>query len=287
MIWVLTLLKLGGVSASDIVVHAIDGVRKSHIARLRSLGIDVVTVAPFDDRLPFANKLRQLTSAALDVDVAVLCDCDLAFSSDPSGLVPSTAIGAKIVDAGFPVYSVWTAAATIAGLDPASLQLGRAPQSLYWTYANNLNGGFLTLPRDMMAVLARAWPRWLEWVIEHGRGAWPLGQGQIRFGHKFRHHAFQISLGLCIAELELPVVHLPNEVNFTTMFPPIDWGAADPLVLHYHRGLTKEGLLRATGVDYIDRAIDAVNAVLTTEESGDLLADARAQWAGSLGGVSL
>lgn len=272
LVWVLSLLHLGGQRPEDLVVHAVDGVPDDHVELLRSLGVEVVPVAPFDPRSPFGNKLRQLTSTAFDgVDVAVLCDCDLAFSDDMTSLVPQEGIGAKVVDAGFPAYNVWVRLVRLAGL-PETPPLARATQTMRWTALHNLNGGLLTVPVDQLPVLAEAWPRWLWWVLDHAEG----------FGRKVTHHAFQISFGLTVAELDLPVTIIPTQLNFSTMPPQTEIAGPDPFVLHYHRRLNADGLVVPTGVPSTDRSIQAVNSVLRGREGRRLLAPAVAAWRASL-----
>jgi hypothetical protein len=264
--------------ASDIVVHVIEGVRASHVARLRSLGIEVVTVGRFDERNPFANKLRQLASPALDVDLAVLCDCDLAFVSDPSSLLPTDAIGGKVVNGGGPQYSQWVGATMVAGLAAEALPLARSTLGLRWTYANNLNGGFLSVPRSLMPLLAEAWPRWVHWTLERRGTSWPTGERRIKFGRMFTETAVQVAFGMILAELNPPVEHLRDDVIFSTIPPFHDRGGPAPIVLHFHRRITNCGLLRTSGVDNVDQSIDAVNTLLKTKESEALLADAKARW---------
>jgi len=67
-------------------------------------------------------------------------------------------------------------------------------------------------------------------------------------------------------------------VNFTINPPFIDRGATESLVLHYHHRLTEQGLLKLTGVANVDRAISAVNELLTTKECEALRAESRALW---------
>jgi hypothetical protein len=277
LVWALTLLHLAKRPASDLVVHAVNGVRPQHIGRLRDMGIEVVMVDRWPLKNPYSNKLRQFETA-FDTDIVVLSDCDLAFNTDPSDLLPTGVLGAKVVDGGTPTYRGWVNLMELAGLDTTRLPLARATQSLRWTYANNLNGGFLSVPGTLMASLGAAWSKWFAWTLEHSHGEWPVGHRVFRPGKRFGMHIGQISFGLALAELELTVATLPNEVNFTINPPFIDRGATESLVLHYHHRLTEQGLLKLTGVANVDRAISAVNELLTTKECEALRAESRALW---------
>lgn len=278
LIWALTLINGAKRPASDLVVHAIKGVRKSHVARLEELGVAVVPVERWPLDNPYSNKLRQFESPVLDADIVVLSDCDLAFHHDPSDLLPREAIGAKAVDGGAPLYHVWVNLLEVAGLDTRRMRLGRATQGLRFTYANNLNGGFLSVPAEHFAALGDAWARWFSWTLGIRGGPWRVGNRSVRFGRIFNSYIGQISFGLAMAELDPPVVTLPPGVNFTTKAPFIDWGGVVPSVFHYHRQLDERGLLKRTGVPTIDEGIDAVNAVLTTEDAKRLLAQSTKRW---------
>jgi LPS sulfotransferase NodH len=278
LIWALTLLHVAERPPSEIVVHVVKGVRRSYIAKMRRLGIEVVTVDPFDRRSPYSNKLRQLSSPALDADYSVLCDCDIAFGGDPSGHIPRGTIGAKVVGAGTPRYAVWVDIARLAGLATDQLELARSDETLRWTWAMNFNGGFLTVPRQHKTALEESWPRWLDWVIRHRNGPWPIGRRQVQFDRTYRHYADQISFGLAITDLGLPVAPLHEQINVSTKPPCPDRGGGDPLVLHFHHQLTERGLLRTPGVANIDRSVNVVNDLLTTKDCARLLVDPWRRW---------
>jgi hypothetical protein len=260
LVWCLTLIELAGRSPDQLVVHAVEGTSREHQNELRDLGVKVVTVQPYDERNRFANKLRQLDSPALrEADRVVLCDCDLAFCADISAEIQGDAIGAKVVDAGYPRYSTWVELARMAGLQ-GPLVPSQATLARRWTYANNINGGFLVVPREWLAPLAEAWPRWFGWTLEHG-GVFPSATQVVR-------HAFQVAFGLAILEIDPPVRQLSSALNLSLLAPHDDGnlGGTDPLVLHYHRRLTRSGLIMTTRRPGIDRAIATVNRLLRRPE---------------------
>jgi hypothetical protein len=57
--------------------------------------------------------------------------------------------------------------------------------------------------------------------------------------------------------------------------PGPSWVDADPLVLHYHRRLTRSGFLERTGRPGTDRAIDSVNLLLRRSRHRKTTAEAR------------
>jgi LPS sulfotransferase NodH len=272
LVWCLTLIELAGRSPDQIVVHAVKGTSREHLKEVRDLGVNVVTVQPYDKRNPFANKLRQLDSPALrEADRVVLCDCDLAFCKDVSAEIQGDAVGAKVVDAGYPLYRTWVPLARLAGVN-GPIEPRRSTQALRWTYANNINGGFLVIPRDWLPPLAEAWPRWLTWILEHG--------GVFTRDTKVVRHAFQVAFGLAVLDIDPPIRQLSPALNFSTL-PPHNDGCivgVDPLVLHYHRRLDDDGLLVPTGRSRIDGTIATVNALLRRPEHRKTTAAALREW---------
>jgi len=274
LVWCLTLIELAGRSPDQLVVHAVEGTSSEHVKEVRDLGIKVVGVQPYDERNPFANKLRQLDSPVLrEADRVVLCDCDLAFCSDVSAEIQGDAIGAKVVDAGWPLYKTWIPLARLAGVT-GPIEPRRSTHALRWTYANNINGGFLVIPRKWLGPLAEAWPRWLAWTLEKGLAFNP--------DTKVVRHAFQVAFGLAVLDIDPPVRQLSPALNFSTLPPHHDGGEAiDPLVLHYHRSLDDEGLLIPTGRPRTDRRIATVNELLRRPEHRRTTAAALRAWSES------
>jgi LPS sulfotransferase NodH len=272
LVWCLTLIHLAGRSPDCLVVHAVEGTVGDHLKELRNLGVTVVMVQRYHESNPFANKFRQLDSPALrDCDRVVFCDCDLAFVSDISAEIYGDMIGTKVVDAGFPRYQTWVQLAALAGVK-GPLEPRRSTQGLRWTYANNINGGFVVVPRIWLPPLAEAWPRWFRWTLEHGQA--------FAARTKVVRHAFQVAFGLAVLELGLPVRQLSPVLNFSTL-PPHDDGdiqGTDPLVLHYHRRMDEDGLVRPTGRPGTDRAIAAVNNFLSLTDQRITTAAALREW---------
>lgn len=266
LIWYLTLRELGGVRPDQMVVHVVNGTEPGHSDLLRDLGVSVVPVKRFDRRNGFANKLRQLESEALrDADRVVLCDCDLAFCRDISNEIGGPELAGRVVDLGLPEYREWVDLQRAAGL--RGRLLPRPSFANRWTYAYNFNGGFLVVPAEWFDTLGKAWPRWLLWLLD-GAGHVPEAKEVLRF-------ADQVSLGLTILELDIPVREVPASMNLTTVVPMFETylGAlSDPLVLHYHDLLDAPGLLKETGALAIDQAIGVVNQLLSLPENRELIA---------------
>ncbi len=271
LVWVLTLTRLAGLAPEQLVVHVVEGTDPDHVAVLRSLGVHVVPVARFDQRNAYANKLRQLTAGALvDASTSVLSDCDIAFAGDITPFTRGAAVRGKTVGAGFPTVEAWSRLICAAGLT-RELGLGRAAgQTLRWTCAQNLNGGLLVIPGPFHDQLAEAWPRWIGWVLDHGDEFADDGVNGF---------ADQVSFGLALLELGLPIGRLPITANCslggdqTKLIETVY-----PLAVHYHRDLTSAGRLPEVGVPAMDVTVAKVNALLDEPASREVLEVALRNW---------
>jgi trehalose 2-sulfotransferase len=278
-IWVLTLLHLAQRDASELVVHAHAGVRRGYLARLRELGIEVVRVEQGSETNSLGDKLSQLYGPDLDAEVLVLTDCDLAFVSDPSPLLLPDAIGVTIAHDALPSYNMWLDLIERAGMEADGLALERALPGLRWTYANNPNSNFISVPRALVSPLRDCWSRWTGWVETMRGPSSQLPDRHFIFGPWVGRYVDRIGFALAMAELGLRCTILPAQVNDDIQAPFVDRDEEDnPLVLRYGRRLSKQGLLRSTGLGGVDHAIDAVNALISTPESRKLMAASKARW---------
>ncbi len=206
----------------------------------------------------------------VDASAAVLCDCDIAFTEDITPFTRGTAIRGKSVGNGFPTLATWQRLIDTAGLT-RELRLGRAAGAkLRWTCAQNLNGGVLVIPRPFHDPLAEAWPRWIGWLLDNGDAS-------------VNRFADQVSFGLALLELDLPIGRMPVTTNF-----PL--GAAEanfietmcPQAVHYHSRLTRAGRLTEVGVPAVDVTVAKVNALLDEPASREVLEVALRNWQASL-----
>ncbi|MEV4118517.1 hypothetical protein [Micromonospora sp. NPDC049645] len=249
-IWCTTLRALAGRSSAELVIHVVDGTAGDRIDYLRGLDVEVRVVPPFDERHAYSNKLVQLGSPALaELDRVVLTDCDIAFAGPVSELLDvGRPIAAKRVDTGNPDHTHWARIFAAAGFGPPETAPGTHIPQL--TYRYNLNGGVYVLTRPAFEALGEAWPRWNRWLGD---------RPEVLDGWAF--YRDQVSFGLAVHELGLPVESLSSRFNFPTQHPNVE--AVVPSVLHYHRRFDADGLLLAHGAPEVDARIAEVNAALT------------------------
>jgi hypothetical protein len=168
LLWALTLLRRGGQSPGNLLVHAVEGASQRQIGLLRDLGIQVDVVRRYSAVHPFLNKLRQLESETLRAaDHVVLCDTDLAFCAPIDSWVTGERPRIKIVDVANPPLAIWQTLFSAAGFSapprPALTSLDGVE-----TYANNCNGG----PAPMFSRYPLRLP-WRKWALRWTCCRWP------------------------------------------------------------------------------------------------------------------
>ena len=121
--------------------------------------------------------------------------------------------------------------------------------------AGNGNGGLYLVAGKAVGQVGESWARWARWLLDH-RGL--LGDGAV--------HVDQVAMALALAESGLR----PQLLDLRWNFPSQNRGriAADtpaPAVIHYHRAVDDDGLLKLTGVSSVDTRIEVANAAIARE----------------------
>jgi hypothetical protein len=247
--WFTTLRHVARRSLTEIVFHVVEGMPPDRLSYLRGLGAEVRTVPRFDVRHPCSNKLAQLHSLALaHADRIVLTDCDLAFAGRVDALFAGRdAVAAKRVDTGKPHYEHWKVIFAAAGFSAPGIGLSTHTREA--TYIHNFNGGVYVLTQSAFRALGGAWPWWNRWLLDR-----PQLLGRREF------YTDQVSFGLAVHELGLPIRPLSSQFNFPTQHPNVE--RVVPTILHYHRRVDEQGFLLPHGAAEVDAQIAVVNGVL-------------------------
>jgi len=258
LVWATTLVRCAEQSPEHIIVHATGG-KGQLLRRVEQLGIEVAPIEPFDPTWPRAHKIAQLDSPALHsigADYAVLCDCDLAFCSDPSQWVGGR-FRAKLVDRARPPIEIWRRLFELEEF-PEPPEESLPTNASTPTYARNVNAGVLIVSMSLLEDLKPAWAHWYRRTLRHRR---LLGKHAV--------HVVQVSLALALRQLNATVDHLPLALNFPAHLPLEDLPLADvdPVILHFHHRVDAAGLLIPVGFPRVDAAIRRVNSVLEQETS--------------------
>ena len=252
--WFVALTTIAGVDPRDLVVHVVGPDTSDALAHLRSRGVTVRSIDPFDPRSPHCNKVAgALKMAEEQTDgLVVLCDTDVAVLEDPRTLVlPPGSIGGKVVDTPVPPLEVLHRIFAVAELPP--------PQTtpLPWgenqaTVVGNSNGGLYLIPAPMLPGLASAWEKWARWLLD---------RRELLLDWTF--HLDQVAMVLALRAEEIGSEQL--DVRWNTPIHDLSRIPPDPpipAVIHYHQQIDLEGRIRTTGFPSIDRQIDRVNEVI-------------------------
>jgi hypothetical protein len=252
--WYATLRNIALVPANDMVVHAVGGTDSDALRFLRSQGVAVEAIRPFDERSPWCNKI----SGAIHLGergvegLAVLTDTDVLVLEDPRRLhIPSHAMGSRLVGAPNPPLRILENMFEAAGLEISGVEpLDWVPQHL--TVAGHGNGGLYIVPGQMLSALAHSWGRWATWLMEH-----------VAILENYPTHIDQPSMALALSELGITPQRLDIRWNFPAHNPKrIPANVERPAIIHYHRSTLPEGLVKDTGFAAVDEQIDSANTAI-------------------------
>jgi 2-polyprenyl-3-methyl-5-hydroxy-6-metoxy-1,4-benzoquinol methylase len=249
-IWLNCLLEIQSVPPENVFVHHPGVIRADFAVWLKSRGINLIQVKPYDPRSPHCNKLRQLaTFAKNEFDRVFLMDCDTAWVGQSP--LPNISLAAgKIVDLSRPPEAILTTIFREAGLGdpqwvPVSIPTGPGAQR---SDRNNLNGGFYVLAGTLIPRLNEAWCRWANWCLDHRQ---LLGE--------FAIHVDQVSFALALRELGIWADSLPIEWNYPSHQPSASLPDVTPQILHFHRQIGPHFKIERVGLPKPDQAIDILN----------------------------
>lgn len=256
-----TLQAFAGVPRRQMVVQCTSRVSDDVRRAFESQGYTVTTIEPYLDQT-YCNKIAQLDHFVdrTDASGVFLLDLDMVVVS-PLDVPDPDAVGGKIVDGDNPALDRLEPLFDAAGVArPATVPgdwEGRGD-----TFATNLNGGFLYIPRDQVGPVRSAWRRWAEFLFAR----------PDLFDHpSVRRHIDQIGFAMALASEKAPLQHLPTNWNYPGHKDRVPRGyrPEEPLrVLHYHDRLGRFGLIDAAETDCpaVADAVSHVNEALATRD---------------------
>jgi hypothetical protein len=249
--WYAALTALAGVKPGDLVVHAVGSTSSEILRFLTTQGVTIRSIEHFDVRSPHCNKISgalRLADSPI-VGMAVLCDTDIAVFEDPRWLnLPPGSVAGKVVDAPVPPLGVILNIFVAAGLKPPStVPLPWGPDD--WTVSGNNNGGLYMIPGPLLPRVATAWAHWAAWLLDRAE---LLEQWTV--------YVDQVAMALALAAEGVNSVPLDVRWNTPTHDPTrIPKDALEPAIIHYHQEVSRQGLIRLTGIASIDRRIGEAN----------------------------
>jgi len=202
----------------------------------------------------YCNKIGQLSALLdLDADFVVLCDTDLAFLDDISGLFDPRSIRAKPVDLPNPPIDILDTIRLALGITSEPRLVPTDCDPYTQTYSTNCNGGLYIIPRRFLAPLARHWFAETQAI-----------RNKIDLLKTWTMHSDQVGFAMTMLRLGLDIEPIPRDYNFplhlSRRFRPL--AVSIPKVLHYHHLIDGNGFIERVGNSVIDEAVDAVNLIL-------------------------
>lgn len=253
-------LRSVGVNSTDIVVFSPS---EAHLRAFAGKGVTTHKIGRFPGQ-PYCNKILPWQASNFrNWDGVCFCDCDLFFVE--RFVPPAAAFAARVVDRPHPPLPVLSRIFEHFGLpatDPVPVSWPDDPAEQ--TLATNFNGGFYYVETGLIDRIGPLWRSAAEELMHHPE-----------FGPAIGTHADQVGMAIALVKLGVDAQSLPADINVPTHLPrSMIGGAPVPRVLHYHRHLTKDGLLRRTGIAQIDQAVERANGVLHEQ----VASDARSMW---------
>lgn len=245
----------GGLASSRQVAYLVNSVDQRFARKLESIGVEPRVVPRVDVPVPHANKIRMLEGIEREVDWLVILDTDIVIGGDFTRYLGGPAVRARPVDHSPLDLDQWETLFARCGV--------RLPSERYYTslhYEQTVpyfNSGVVALPGAVAPSLAALWIAFVR-IVSSLCDTWPA----------LREHRFyidQLALALALAQLSLPVVPLPLEMNFPTHIPLDARTCPDeiePLIIHHHHRISGRGLVAQSGYTVPDRVIARVNEYL-------------------------
>jgi SAM-dependent methyltransferase len=252
--WFASLTSIAGVDPHDLVIHVVGADSTDALRYLRSRGVTVRPVDPFDSKSPHCNKIAgalRLVDERTD-GMVVLCDTDIVVLEDPRALaLPPGSIGGKVVDTPVPPLEVLQEIFRAADVPtPPATELPWGDEER--TVVGNSNGGLYLIPSALLPVVAPAWETWARWL---------LARRELLLDWTF--HLDQVAMTLALASEGIDTEQL--DVRWNTPIHDLRRIPPDPplpAVIHYHGEIDPQGRIRTTGFPTIDRQIVRANEAI-------------------------
>lgn len=251
--WLNLLDACGTPSRADIILHHVPDVDPTILAAMKRAGAKTVEVPPFGfGKAAYCNKIQQLTSGAcVGYERVVLSDLDVAFLECPAFLSLRSEVSAKTVDAPNPPIEILNALVASAGMTSRVVRTNLELFPTELSLTGNCNGGLYVFSGKVAEWFGPVWSRWARFCLE-----------RADLLARWAHHADQLGFMFSLIETNTSLSPLEPGANFPVHFSEDILKRAKERVLtslHYHDRLDAHGLIRATGLPWIDQAILRAN----------------------------
>lgn len=185
-------------------VYAMGKISSDLLNWAEKLGVQVIIAVPVVEGSPHSNKIRPFFDNH-GLDFTIVCDADLFFVADPSGLLTTDRIRAAPNNHCNPPPRIFRSILAAAGLGRPyrpSMALYRGSEGLRETHINNISAGIVVAPCSRARELAEKWSKWANWLVLNRTllEGWAI-------------HVDQVSFALAMEEMREDVEFLPPHMN--------------------------------------------------------------------------
>jgi len=228
-----SLLKNGKVKASQIFVHYTEDVEKFFITEILSIGVNIIPIKKFGDG-KYCNKIAQLSTEKFrNSECVYFLDSDMIILDDLTAIYKPNHISGKVVDFPNPELGLLKSLFQLAGFDSFPEICTTDCDETSQTFKNNLNGGLYVIPGSIIETLNVFWKKWALFLLNNIKLLEDVGK---------QNHVDQISFAMASFELSIPIAHVDKSYNYPVHIKTKKLGFA--VILHYHRELSKVGLIK-------------------------------------------
>jgi hypothetical protein len=170
----------------------------------RENGVQSTQIERMVEGSPHSNKIAPFFDDH-STDFTIVCDTDLFFVVDPSGLLNSDRFRAAPNNACNPPPRIFQSILAASGLDRPyrpGVALFKGSEGLRETHVNNISAGIVVAPSTRAAELAARWRRWATWLVEN----------RVLL-ENWAVHVDQVAFALSMEELQEDVEFLPPQMN--------------------------------------------------------------------------
>jgi hypothetical protein len=257
----------GELANSHVVAGIVEELDPRASRALERYDADIRIVHRFHRANPTANRLQLFAELAKGPEEHfLLLDCDTLVLRDPLPLLRPDAFQAKIEPFPTVTHPVFERLF-------AHFGLALPPRAYVTGYSGTptipyFNAGVLSIPRARAETLEPAWRRFNTELADDPSLAAP-----------YEKHIHQAALALALASTKIPVEAAGAELNYqvnATEYPtPRGYAEIDPVILHYHDRVDREGKLRRVPFPKAQEGIDRFHARLAEEDARGMAMPAR------------
>ena len=262
----------GGLAGSHVVVAVVEQLDPRARRSLEAYGADIRIVPRFHRGNPTANRLQMIEELRDRPEPHfLLLDSDTLVVQDPLPLLRRDVFQAKIAPFPTVTHEVFERLFAHFGvpLPPRSYMTGYSgtPTIPYF------NAGVISIPRALAEKLLPEWRRFNTKLADEPQLAAPCEK-----------HIHQTALALALATTKIPVEAAGAELNYqvnATEYPtPRGYAEIDPVIIHYHDRVDRDGRLLRVPFPKAQERIEFFHRRLAEEQAHGIAIPARETAAG-------